>query len=278
MMGKARQLRNLMLIGILVCVLLAVGCTKSSKIQEVPAPRVELGQHPLKEWDEALYRLPQAEHRAHIANLSQKYPGVLYYKGASTAGKRVALTFDDGPDNFYTPQILAILKGKAVSATFFMVGKEVQRYPMIAKTIADHGHTIGNHSWDHPRLPLLTEAKLTQEIKLTEQVILAATGRKTDLFRPPYGLAHEREMDLLRSLGYRVIDWSVDTTDWKGNSKAGILNLVQKEVSPGAIILQHCLAGKPGELNGTVQALPEIIDRLKAQGYQFVTVPTLLQK
>lgn len=231
----------------------------------------------LKNWNEANYRLPSVQHRQQVQSLSQQFPGVVFYKGNSTL-KRVALTFDDGPDNYYTPRILDILHAKGVHGTFFMVGKEAKRFPDMVKRIVKEGHAIGNHSWDHPKLWTLTNQQITQEIISTENEIEQITGRRTDLFRPPYGRVTSADAALIHNLGFRIIDWSVDTLDWKGTPAPTILQFVNKEVSPGGIILEHCLAGHPGELNGTLQALPHIIDNLRSQGYEFVTIQTLLGK
>jgi peptidoglycan/xylan/chitin deacetylase (PgdA/CDA1 family) len=210
-----------------------------------------------------------------VIKLAQQFPDVVIYKGNPNM-KRVALTFDDGPDNFYTPRILDILHAKGINATFFMVGKEAKRYPDMVKRIVNEGNAIGNHSWDHPKLWTLSNAQITQEIISTENEIEQITGQRTTLFRPPYGRVTPADINLIHNMGYRIVDWSVDTLDWKGTSAPTILQYVNKEVSPGGIILEHCLAGRRGELNGTLQALPQIIDRLQSQGYQFVTIPTLI--
>lgn len=233
------------------------------------------GQAIQKNWNEANDRLPIAQHRQQVQILSQQFPGVVIYKGNPNL-KRVALTFDDGPDNYYTPRILDILHAKGVHGTFFMVGKQAKLFPDMVRRIVGEGNDIGNHSWDHPKLWTLNNDQVKQEIVSTENEIQQITGRKTNLFRPPYGRVTPADVVLIHNLGYRIIDWSVDTLDWKGTPAPTILQYVKKEVSPGGIILEHCLAGRPGELNGTVQALPQIIDNLKAQGYEFVTVPTLL--
>jgi peptidoglycan/xylan/chitin deacetylase (PgdA/CDA1 family) len=236
-----------------------------------------VGHVAFKNWNEADYRLPAAQHRQQVLSLSQQFPGEIIYKGNSHL-KRVALTFDDGPDNYYTPRILDILSAKGVPGTFFMVGKEAKRFPDMVRRIVAEGNAIGNHSWDHPKLWTLTNEQVTQEIVSTENEIQRITGRRSDLFRPPYGRITPAEVVLIQNLGYRIIDWSVDTLDWKGTPAPTILQLVNKEVSPGGIILEHCLAGRQGELNGTLNALPQMIDHLRAQGYDFVTVPTLLAR
>lgn len=259
-----------------VSLFLTTACAGSSvKQTPKPAQPIEHQQVALKSWNEGAHRLPRGEHQQQIQNMAQQFPGIVFYKGDSNK-KRAALTFDDGPDNFYTPKILDILRQKGVKATFFIVGKQAQRFPEMVQRIVNEGHAIGNHSWDHPRLPTLSADKVRQEAQSTETEIQRITGRRTDLFRPPYGLTTPEDIRILHDLGFRVIDWSVDTTDWKGESANTILSLVNKEISPGGIILQHCMAGRQGELNGTIEALPRIIDDLRGKGYEFVTVPTLL--
>jgi peptidoglycan/xylan/chitin deacetylase (PgdA/CDA1 family) len=230
-----------------------------------------------KNWNEGDFRLSKPQHRQQVIKLSQQFPDAVIYKGNPNL-KRVALTFDDGPDNYYTPRILNILKAKGVHATFFIVGKQAKDYPGMVKRIMAEGNAIGNHSWDHPKLWTLSKQQVTQEIVSTQNEIQQITGQRTTLFRPPYGRVTPTEVTQIHNLGYRVIDWSVDTLDWAGTPSPTILQYVKREVSPGGIILEHCLAGHPGELNGTIQALPQIIDHLKAQGYEFVTIPTILSQ
>jgi peptidoglycan/xylan/chitin deacetylase (PgdA/CDA1 family) len=251
------------------------GCTTAPLKQSVNDAHVKNNIPALKNWNEAEHRLPSPQHRQQVSSLSQQFPGIVIYKGNSSQ-KLVALTFDDGPDNYYTPRILDILHAKGVPGTFFMVGKQAKHFPNMVKRIVNEGNAIGNHSWDHPKLWTLSNDQVKQEILSTENTIQQITGRRTDLFRPPYGRVTPADVALIHDLGYRVIDWSVDTLDWKGTPAPTILQFVNKEISPGGIILEHCMTGHPGELNGTLQALPQIIDRLHSQGYQFVTVQTLL--
>lgn len=250
---------------------------ESTNVRQVTQKKesANIEQVALKNWNEAAYRLPNIQHRQHVQSLSQQFPSVVFYKGNSNL-KRVALTFDDGPDNYYTPRILDILHKKGVPGTFFIVGKEAKLFPDMVKRIVGGGNAIGNHSWDHPKLWTLTNEQVKQEIVSTENEIQRITGHRSDLFRPPYGRVTPADVEQIHKLGYRIIDWSVDTLDWKGTPAPTILQFVNKEVSPGGIILEHCLAGHKGELDGTLQALPQIIDHLRAQGYEFVTVTTLL--
>jgi peptidoglycan-N-acetylglucosamine deacetylase len=199
----------------------------------------------------------------------------IYYNG-NPGKKKVALTFDDGPDHFYTPQILDILNYNEVKATFFVVGTQVKFFPEVLQRIVQEGHELGNHSWSHPELSKLTTSQVIEEVQKTELEIHSITGRRTVLFRPPFGLVTNADLYTVHDLGYQVVMWSVDTFDWKGISEEEILSIVRRDVSPGAIVLQHTLLTTPGRLDGTVKALPGMIDYLRKSGYKFVTVQNLI--
>ncbi|WP_459503215.1 polysaccharide deacetylase family protein [Bacillus sp. C1] len=211
-----------------------------------------------------------------ITNSLPKWNSNVYYRG-SAAGKKIALTFDDGPDDYYTPKILDLLGNKKVPATFFVVGQQIQWCPSMLKRIEKEGHALGNHSWSHPKLTHLTTSQIKEEILRTENEIIKLTGEKTTLFRPPYGEFTTADLNFISELGYKLIMWSVDTLDWTGLSAEEIISIVRRDLSPGAIVLQHSLKMSPGILDGTVNALPVLIDELLAKGYEFVTVDRLLK-
>jgi peptidoglycan-N-acetylglucosamine deacetylase len=190
--------------------------------------------------------------------------------------KQVALTFDDGPDVKYTSQILDILKSYNIKATFFILGEKALEYPEMVKKIINEGHVIGNHTWDHHYLSNLNATQVKDEVKKDDQVLFSIAGYHTMLFRPPYGAASKNVISEVASMGYHIIDWSVDTRDWAGTPASTILKYVSNEVRPGGIILQHCSGGRKGNLDNTIKALPEIISMLEAKNYHFVTVPELL--
>ncbi|MDQ0339978.1 peptidoglycan/xylan/chitin deacetylase (PgdA/CDA1 family) [Caldalkalibacillus uzonensis] len=202
-------------------------------------------------------------------------PPALIYSG-NTKEKLVALTFDDGPDGHYTPQILDILKEKGIPATFFIMGRQVEYFPEVMKRIVKDGHALGNHTMTHPDLRGVMTSDVIEEVRATQQVMEKTVGRKPDLFRPPYGALTRSDRLILHDMGFRVVMWSVDTLDWRGMSADDILSIVHRDISPGGIILQHNLLTTPGLLDGTVEALPQMIDQLHAKGYKFVTVQTLL--
>ncbi|PGM64853.1 hypothetical protein CN947_06925 [Bacillus cereus] len=211
-----------------------------------------------------------------VTDSSKAWKSDLYYRGL-TSEKKVALTFDDGPDNHYTPQILDILSENNIPATFFVVGQQIKWFPEIAKRIVREEHALGNHSWSHPNFTKLTTSQVKEEVLSTEDEIISLTGNKPTLFRPPYGECTEADFQMIDGLGYKLIMWSVDTLDWTGMSSEQILSIVKRDLSPGAIILQHSIKTLPGVLDGTVKALPIIINDLLSKGYEFVTVQKLLE-
>ncbi|ACV62653.1 polysaccharide deacetylase [Desulfofarcimen acetoxidans DSM 771] len=203
--------------------------------------------------------------------LAAKYPEIMINRSYSH-DKIVALTFDDGPDNKITPQILKVLKEKKVNATFFVIGINAAKYPDILKQISQDGHVIGNHSWFHASN--YNRDSLINEILDTEKIITKATGQNIHLFRPPFGNLDEQSLIALHDLGFKIIGWSSDSQDWRGISSEKVTSNIFKDVSPGAIILQHSY-NNPKLIN-TISALPEIIDRLRREGYTLVTIPELL--
>jgi len=210
-----------------------------------------------------------------IADLSKQFPNIFFYSGSRNA-KKVALTFDDGPDNIYTGQILTILHRENIKATFFVVGVRAKAHPEVIRRIAAEGHAIGNHTWDHHSISDLTPNALNNEILQTDSLLTSILGYHPILFRPPYGAIKAETVPVISGMGYKIIGWSVDTRDWAGTSPQQIQKNVLKEVYAGGIILQHSAGGSKENLSNTVKALPQIISTLKAQGYDFVTVPKLL--
>lgn len=195
---------------------------------------------------------------------------------SGTADKmQIALTFDDGPDNKYTPKILDILRQNKVKATFFVVGKNVKLYPNNLKLISSEGHAIGSHTYSHSDLNKLTTDQVRAEMINNENAIDSVLGYHLNIMRPPYGLNSVQTIKTIADMGYKVIDWSVDTIDWNGTPPSKMMEYITKQTKPGGIILHHCAPGKLG-LDNTINVLPAEIAALRAKGYQFVTVPELL--
>lgn len=195
---------------------------------------------------------------------------------ANTSQKLIALTFDDGPESYYTPQILDILKEKGVSATFFVMGKQIRLFPEEMKRIVADGHAIANHTNTHPDIRKIWSSKVREEIIATQNEMQRVIGKRPHIFRPPYGAYTKSDVAILNEIGMKNIMWSVDTMDWSGTPADDILAIIHRDKSPGAIVLQHNFQSQTRQLDGTVEALPRIIDELRAEGYTFVTIQTLL--
>jgi len=203
------------------------------------------------------------------------YPGIYFFTGPAGA-KKLALTFDDGPDDRATPRILDILKENSVKATFFLIGQHARLYPDIVRRIAAEGHTIGNHTWSHSNMQRLAPYQARREISDNQELLDHLTGHKTALVRFPWGSVSPQIMELVQKEGYRVIGWSVDSSDWLEPRSARIQAGLEAQVHNGAIILMHSIIF-PASQGVTVRVLPALIKNLKARGYQFVTVDELLQ-
>ncbi|WP_411108832.1 polysaccharide deacetylase family protein [Streptomyces sp. c-19] len=184
--------------------------------------------------------------------------------------KCIALTFDAGPGKD-TPRLLDILKEKQVPATFFLLGrKHVDRYPQVVARIAAEGHEVANHTWTHRILTDLDEAEVRDELSRTQEAIEKITGRKPTLMRPPQGRTDDMVSDVSRELGLAQILWSVTAKDYSTTDSALIRQRVLEQAHGDGIILLHDI------YDGTVPAVPSIIDELKRRGFTFVTVPELL--
>lgn len=193
-----------------------------------------------------------------------------------TKQKVIALTFDDGPNPRYTPQILNLLEKYHAKATFFVTGYRVNKYPEIVKREVLEGHIVGNHTYNHPNIARSSPDKISGELAKSEKLIYSITKQKPQFFRPPYGYYDERVVYTAKQSGYTVVLWSFeqDTLDWK---KPGVRKIVKKVVSNvrnGDIILFHDHIQNRSQ---TVQALKQILPTLQKRGYKFVTVSELIQ-
>lgn len=211
-----------------------------------------------------------------------EYHGIGSQEGIIRRGERrpvVCITFDDGPDPKHTPQILDILKDKGVKATFFVVGKNVEKYPDIARRIVEEGHDIGNHTYSHKELAPSTRKIIINELSKTDVAIKDVTGVSTKLFRPPRGIYSQASRQLLVELGYKIILWSVSSVDWRRTSPNWIVNRIRRYARYGSIILFHdggALLRREGGLRGnTVKALPLVIDYLQSH-FQIIPVSKML--
>lgn len=201
--------------------------------------------------------------------------GKLYWAGRADEAK-MALTFDDGPDLTWTPKILDILKEKQVKATFFVIGHQARKYPEMLKRIAAEGHIVGNHTYDHADLTKLRPEVVAQEIDKCADVVSELTGKRPRLVRPPYGFHNPTVDNVIYSKGDVIVLWSADPEDWRGVDAHTVQTRILGRAMNGYITLQH--DGDSLHLTGSVEALPVIIDGLRAKGYTLVTIPELLEQ
>ncbi|HTX13817.1 MAG TPA: glycosyltransferase, partial [Candidatus Baltobacteraceae bacterium] len=218
----------------------------------------------------------------------QSYPMSWRIQQVGAAPHKVALTFDDGPDPAWTPKVLDILKQKKAPGTFFVIGENANEYDNIVKREYALGEEVGNHTFTHPDFETIKKSDLEIQLNLTELLIESSLGVKTTLFRPPYGIDHEPEsateiqmLPVPQAMGYVLVGGRIDPHDWGeagGEKPPPTDEIVQRvltdaETNKGNIILLH---DGGGNRSHTVEALPQIIDGLRAKGYQFVSVSDLL--
>jgi cellulose synthase/poly-beta-1,6-N-acetylglucosamine synthase-like glycosyltransferase/peptidoglycan/xylan/chitin deacetylase (PgdA/CDA1 family)/spore germination protein YaaH len=203
----------------------------------------------------------------------------LYHQGAGQP-HQVALTFDDGPDPKWTPQVLDLLKAAKVKAAFFLVGANAEKYPRLVRRIVAEGHEIGNHTYYHPNLALAWPEHVRLELNATQLLLETITGRSTTLFRPPYAadtspskITELTPLQIAQDLGYLVVLENIDPQDWAQPGADVILQRVKQQRPDGSIILLHDAGG---DREQTVEALPRILDYLHARGDSIVSLSTLL--
>ncbi|TDD13504.1 polysaccharide deacetylase family protein [Nonomuraea diastatica] len=184
--------------------------------------------------------------------------------------KCVALTFDDGP-GATTPTVLKTLRKTGAKATFFLVGKQVEKRPKIAGQVLAQGHAIGNHTYAHISLPYYHDDRILDELKLGQRVIEKATGHRPKLFRPPYGHTDDRVLALAAQTDLAQVLWTGTTLDWKLRDPKKIRAAVLRLAKRDGVLLLHDV------VPATAKALPGIVKELKKRGYHLVTVPTLLR-
>ena len=267
-----------------------------AKLQEVPA-----GYDIIREGDGDIWRItatPTSGKRTFDYDSSsdaiddesfQSYPLSWRIQELGAMPKKVALTFDDGPDPVWTPEILDVLKQKQAPATFFVIGESANQNASLVKREYDEGNEVGNHTFTHPEFDTSSKGEIQFELNLTELLLESSLGVKTTLFRPPYGIDHQPEtaseiqnLPIPQDMGYVIIGARIDPHDWgevNGGAPPPADTIVKRvladtEANKGNIILMH--DGGGSDRSHTVAALPRIIDGLRAAGYQFVSVSDLM--
>ena len=199
--------------------------------------------------------------------------------GPRDGSRRLALTYDDGPNDPYTFRMMEVLARHEVKATFFLLGQFVEQRPDIACALVAAGHAIGSHTWDHPNLIFASSSEVRRQLERTRQAIRDATGVDTTLFRPPFGGRRPASLRVARSLGLQPVMWSVTCYDWEPITAEQITANAERQIRGGDIILLH-----DGEYHRmgvdrsrSVAATNRIVTRYKSEGYEFVTIPQMMQ-
>jgi peptidoglycan-N-acetylglucosamine deacetylase len=213
----------------------------------------------------------------------EAYPLSYSIDQIGAADRKIAITFDDGPDPRWTPRILNILKEKKVPAAFFVIGTDGSRWPQIVKREYAEGHEIGNHTYTHPSFDEISRTEIHWQLNLTQRLIESILGVKSTLFRPPYGIDHQPEyaeevaqLPVAQDMGYVIVGQKIDSHDWRQQISAQqIVDNVMRQATLGNIILFH---DGGGDRSQTVEALPKVIDALRQDGFELVPVSELIGK
>ncbi len=207
-----------------------------------------------------------------ILDVFKKEERIIPIYCVDTSEKKVAISFDAAWGSDYTEELLSILEKYNVKTTFFLVAFWIDKYPDMVKRIDECGHEIGNHSAKHPNMSQLSEERIKEELTITSNKIVEIIGKKDVLFRPPFGDYNNRVMKAAESLGYYVIQWDVDSLDYKDYGKRAIIDRVLNKVKDGSIVLFH------NNATYTAEALPTILENLQNSGYQIVPISELIYK
>ena len=205
--------------------------------------------------------------------VSPVHPPVMLppFHSAAIGTPHLALTFDDGPHGSLTPRLLDALGKRKVKATFYVIGRNVEMHPEIARRIVAEGHEIANHTWSHPSLSGLSAGRVADELRRTHEIVLEVTGVRMTNLRPPYGAFNDRVRQVaFDGHGYDTIMWSVDPQDWKYRNSARVTRELVSGAAPGAVLLCHDIH------KTTITAIPPVLDQLLARDFQFVTVAQLM--
>jgi len=195
--------------------------------------------------------------------LAQKIMPRGFWKGK---GEHIHLTFDDGPDPASTPWLLELLEKENIKATFFLMGSKAGRFPDLVEAIRKQGHAIGNHTFNHHFMPLLSIKKMEYEIEKTNQEIQSVLQKQPVLFRPPFGILDHRGADILKEREMTPVYWSVVPGDWAPIGEQRVVSRVMKRLAPGTVLVLH-----EGHhiAKQTVNAAREIIKRSKGSSWTF---------
>lgn len=203
----------------------------------------------------------------------------IYFKGKKTSSK-IAITFDDGPHPGYTPRLLEILDSWSAKATFFMTGINAVRYKSIVSDVVKLGHEIGNHSYSHKRNLFNSLYAVREEISSTKKILEDISGKRIDLYRPPYGIISPFTLHVCRSLSQKIILWTVSSYDFRGIHYSAINDRLSAKAQSGSIVLFHdCHYEELSrDYSNTAVAVENLLSRNKSEKLESVTISQLLEK
>ncbi|WP_029271419.1 polysaccharide deacetylase family protein [Flavobacterium sp. KJJ] len=204
------------------------------------------------------------------ARISSNYIVKAFCNNPLETEKKIALTFDDGP-SIYTLEVLELLKKYNVKATFFCIGKNIEKHPEILQKVIDDGHLVGNHSYSHSKFfDFYTEAAIIEELEKTDALLEKFTSKKINFFRPPYGVTTPSIGRALKITGHNVIGWNIRSLDGGTKNQELIFNRIIKRVCPGGIVLLHDTASH------SVLVLEQFLQFLQQNNYKVISVEELL--
>lgn len=198
--------------------------------------------------------------------------------GLTRGSKQIALTYDDGPNDPHTLKLLEVLARQDVRATFFLIGRYVQRRPDLAHEVVHAGHAIGNHTFTHPHLVISAAVETRNQLEECQRAVEEVTGEVPRLFRPPFGGRRPSTLKIARSLGLEPVMWNVTSCDWKKLPADTIVENCVRQMRGGDVVLLHDGGHRAlgADRSQTIIASERLIKRYKSEGYEFVTVPQMM--